>query len=143
MKRIFILISFIAFASCSSDDDAGNVNTNEFEHIKSTLPQGEWKISKFIDIETDKTSAFESFVFTFNEDGSVTAQNDLFTENGIWAYDNTSNNAEELVLQFSEQVPFDEINDDYDIVSVSNSTVELADESGENGEIEILTFTKL
>ncbi|SRR5690606_29952007 len=143
MKRIFLLIIFIVFASCSSDDDAGNVNTTEFENIKSTLPQGEWKISKFIDIETDKTSAFESFVFTFNEDGSVTAQNDLFTENGIWAYDNTSSNTEELVLQFSEQVPFDEINDDYDIVSVSNSTVELADESGENGEIEILTFTKL
>ncbi|MDN3724109.1 hypothetical protein QRD02_06915 [Aequorivita sp. SDUM287046] len=143
MKKILILLAIVTFVSCSSDDDSGNVNTNEFEQIKTTLPQGEWKVSKLIDGNSDHTVDFESFVFTFNEDGTVRAQNDLFTENGIWAYDNSSSNREELVLQFSEQTPFDEINDDYDIVSVSNSTIELSDESGDNGEIELLTFTKL
>jgi hypothetical protein len=48
-----------------------------------------------------------------------------------------------LVLQFSEQTPFDEINDDWDIVSVSNSKIELSDISGGNGDMEYLTFTKL
>lgn len=128
--------------ACSSDDDAGNVNTNEFETIKTTLPQGDWKITKLLDGQSDHTSDFESFVFNFNEDGTVKAQNDLFTENGTWAYDN-SDSEEELVLQFSEQTPFDEINDDWDIVSVSNSKIELSDISGGNGDMEYLTFTKL
>ena len=143
MKRILILLAIVVFASCSSDDDAGNVNTNEFEQIKTTLTQGEWMVSKLIDGQSDHTIDFESFVFTFREDGTVSAQNDLFTENGTWAYDNSSSSSEELVLQFSETTPFDEINDDWDIVSVTNSKIELSDVSGGNGDVELLTFTKL
>ncbi|MBG42623.1 MAG: hypothetical protein CL530_01500 [Aequorivita sp.] len=143
MKKLFIVLAITVFAACSSDDDSGNVNTNEFENIKTTLPQGEWEVSKLIDGQSDHTSDFESFVFTFKEDGTVRAQNDLFTENGTWAYDNSSSSNEELILQFSEQTPFDQINDDWDIVSVTNSTIELSDVSGGNGDIELLTFTKL
>lgn len=143
MKRILILLAVVVIASCSSDDDSGNANTNEFEEIKTTLPQGEWMVSKLIDGQSDHTTDFESFVFSFGEDGSVVAQNDLFTENGTWTYDNSSNNGEELVLQFSETTPFDEINDDWNIVSVSNSKIELSDVSGGNGDVKLLTFTKL
>ncbi|MDP2685984.1 MAG: hypothetical protein Q8O62_02110 [Aequorivita sp.] len=143
MKKILILITAIVFAACSSDDDSGDANTNEFEQIETTLPQGQWKVSKLIDGQSDHTADFQSFVFTFKVDGTVTAQNDLFTENGTWAYDNSSSSSEELVLQFGETNPFDEINDDWDIVSVSNTKIELSDVSGGNGDIELLTFTKL
>ena len=143
MKKLFIVLAISVFGACSSDDDSGNVNTNEFENIKTTLPQGEWKVSKLIDGQSDHTADFESFVFNFNGDGTVVAQNDLFTENGTWAYDNSSSSGEELILQFSERTPFDQINDDWDIVSVTNSTIELSDISGGDGDIELLTFTKL
>lgn len=143
MKKILILITAIVFAACSSDDDSGDVNTNEFEQIETTLPQGQWKVSKLIDGQSDHTADFQSFVFTFKVDGTVTAQNDLFTENGTWAYDNSSSSSEELVLQFGETTPFNKINDDWDIVSQSNTKIELSDVSGGNGDIELLTFTKL
>jgi len=142
MKKILILLTAIVFASCSSDDDSGDANTNEFEQIETTLPQGQWEISKLIDGQSDHTAAFESFVFTFKVDGTATAQNDLFTENGTWAYDNSSS-SEELVLQFGATTPFDKINDDWDIVSQSSTKIELSDESGGDGDIELLTFTKL
>jgi hypothetical protein len=129
--------------SCSSDDDSGDVVTNEFENIKTTLPQGQWKISKLIDGTSDYTAEFESFAFTFSEDGTVIAQNDILSEPGTWAYDNTSSSSEELVLQFSEMDPFDELNDDWDIVSVSSAKIELMDISGGDGDTELLTFTKL
>jgi hypothetical protein len=143
MRKILILLTIAVFASCSSDDDSGDANTNEFEQIETTLPQGEWEVSKLINGQSDHTTDFESFVFTFNEDGTVVAQNDLFTENGTWAYDNSSSSEEELVLQFGQMTPFDRLNDDWDIVSVTNSTIELSDVSGGNGDIELLTFTKL
>lgn len=143
MKKILILITAIVFASCNSDDDSGDANTNEFEQIETTLPQGQWKISKLIDGQSDDTADFQSFAFTFNVDGTATAQNDLFTENGTWAYDNSSSSSEELILQFGQTTPFDKINDDWDIVSVSNTKIELSDVSGGNGDIELLTFTKL
>ncbi len=143
MKKLLILFAVITVAACSSNDDSGDANTNEFEDIKTTLPQGQWKVSTLIDGESDHTASFDSFVFTFNEDGTAIAQNDLFAENGTWAYDNSSSSSEELVLQFSETTPFDEINDDWNIVSVSSSKIELSDISGGDGDIELLTFTKL
>lgn len=142
MKKIFLLVAVVIFASCSSDDDSGNANTSEFEQIKTTLPQGEWEISTFNDKGSDKTETFESFKFTFNKDGSVEAQNDLLTEVGTWNYDNTSGKTEKLVLKFGKLNPFNEITDDWDIISVTNSKVELSDEDGK-GEIKLLTFTKL
>lgn len=143
MKKILILFTAIAFASCSSDDDAGDANTSEFENIKTTVTQGEWKVTKLVDGQSDHTVEFESYVFNFNEDGTVLAQNDLLSEPGTWAYDNSSSSGEEFVLQFSETPPFDEINDDWDIVSVTNSKIELKDISGGDGDLELLTFTKL
>ncbi|MAP80846.1 MAG: hypothetical protein CL526_07130 [Aequorivita sp.] len=144
MKKILILALTVIIASaCSSSDDAGDVNTSEFEEITTILPQGKWFISRLIDGNSDKTSEFESFDFTFNTDGTVKAQNNLFTENGTWNYDNSSSDDEELVLQFGNTTPFDEINDDWEIVSISNSQIELSDISGGDGDLELLTFTKL
>ena len=143
MKRIFLLLAIVVFASCSSDDDAGDAYTSKFENIKTTLPVGQWKISTFIDGQTDKTSVFESFVFTFNEDGSAVGTTDLFSVTGTWAYDNTSSTSEKLVLLFGETEPFPEINNNWDIISVGNSKVELADDNNGDGETELLTFTKL
>ncbi|MGO3184020.1 MAG: hypothetical protein ACTIJ9_14435 [Aequorivita sp.] len=143
MKKILVLLAIVVFASCSSDDDSGDAYTSEFEHIKTTLPQGEWMISTLIDGEEDKTIDFESFVFTFNEDGTVEGVTDLFSEAGTWTYDNTSSSSEKLIIEFDNIDPFNEINDDWDIVSVSNSKVELIDDDNENGGSELLTFTKL
>jgi len=142
MKRLFIVAAIVIFASCSSDDDSGDVNTSEFEQVKTTLPQGKWKVSTFNDNGIDKSEEFESFKFTFNKDGSVEAQNDLLTELGTWNYDNTSSSSEKLNLKFGEINPFDEISDDWNIISVTNSKVELSDDDG-NGDIELLTFIKL
>ena len=142
MKKIFLLLAVIIFASCSSGDDAGDAYTSEFEQIKITLPEGQWMVSTFIDGQIDKTSAFESFDFTFNADGTVIGKTDLFSKSGTWAYDNTSTTSENLVLLFGDTDPFPALNGNWKIVSLSNSKVELSDDK-ENGETELLTFTKL
>ncbi len=63
--------------------------TTNFKNIETILPQGTWEVSSYFEGNTDRTMDFESFVFTFNEDGTVIAQNDLFTENGTWEYQNS------------------------------------------------------
>ena len=143
MKKLVLILAVITMFACQSGDDSGNVQTNEFETIKTILPQGDWKITTLIDGTSDYTAQFESFAFTFNADGTVVAVNDILSEPGTWAYDNSSSSGEELILQFSTMDPFDELNDDWDIVSISSSKIELMDVSGGNGETELLTFTKL
>lgn len=143
MKKLIIISSIIAFISCSSKDDAGNVVTNEFERITTILPQGTWKITKLLDNTDDYTMDFESFVFTFNEDGTVAGENDLFTEVGNWLYRSTSQDGEQLILEFNDVTPFAEITDDWTIVSVTNSQIELNDYGDIEGTTNFLVFTKL
>ena len=142
MKNILILVGFVIFASCSSDDSKED-QFGQFEDIKLILPQGEWKVGKFLKDEVDKTANFESFVFTFNSDGNVLAQNDLFSEKGTWLYVNEVENQEILVLTFSQIEPFEDINEDWQIVSISPSKIELIDKGSNPQDTKLLSFLKL
>jgi hypothetical protein len=144
MKKLILLLSILTLMSCSSDDDSGDVHTSVYKDIVTILPQGNWEVTTYIDDGEDKTIAFDTFVFTFKEDNSVIAKNDLFTETGTWAYQNGNNsddNDEELILQFNQTTPFDEISDDWEILSVNNVKVELKDDSG--NDVDLLTFEKM
>lgn len=143
MKNLILLFSIITLASCSSDDAPGDVITNEFERIKIVLPQGSWKVSTLVDGNDDNTMAFESFIFTFNEDGTVVSETDLYAETGQWSYRSTSQDGEQLILEFSNTTPFEEITDDWTIVSVTNSQVELSDDGDVEGDTNFLVFKKI
>ncbi len=143
MKKLILIFAVALLASCSSDDDAGDVISNEFEQIKTILPQGTWEVSKFIKDNIDKTADFESFIFTFDVNGKVVGKNDLFSEQGTWAYKTTAEEGEELVLQFNPVAPFDEISNHWDIVSVSGNKVELSDVGNGSDDTELLIFSKL
>lgn len=143
MRNILLLLSTIIFISCSSDDDAGDVITNEFKQIEIILPQSDWRVSEYFSNGTDQTIEFESFDFTFTEDGTVEVQNDLFTEVGTWNYVSTAEAGEQLLLQFSQTAtPFDKLSKNWTILSLSISNIELSTVDA-NGEIDRLTFTKL
>ena len=143
MKNIVLLFATFLFISCSSDDDAGNVITNEFEQIEITLPQHDWVVSDFTINGESHAIEFESFTFHFKADETVEAQNDLYTETGTWNYKSTAENGEQLVIRFLPATPpFDKISKDWTIVSLSISTIELSFVNS-NQEIELLTFSAL
>ncbi len=147
MKKLLFILSITILASCSSNDDSGDVNDDQFQNIETILPQGTWEVSSYFEGNTDRTMDFESFVFTFDQDNTLKAKNDLFTENGTWEYQNSESNPdgndERLLLEFGGTTPFDLITEDWGIISVSSTKVELSVASGNNGKAELLTFSKL
>ena len=46
---------------------------------------GTWVISSFIESGTDETNDFTGYVFTFNSDGSLVADNGTMTVSGTWS----------------------------------------------------------
>lgn len=140
-KLLFILSIFLVFA-CNSDDDAGDVITNEFEQINVILPQGIWKVAYFNDNNTNLTEDFESFEFTFHEDGTVVGKTDLFSETGFWFYESTSEKGEQLILNFPGTTPFDLITYPWTIVSLNVSKVELMFKPSGEDATKLLTFEK-
>jgi hypothetical protein len=157
-NRIFysflIMLSFSLMSStCSSDDDgSSNDNSQEIIEIENTAESGTWIISSYVDSGQDETNDFNGYVFTFAANGTVTATNGTTTYNGTWSVSDSSNSGDDsssdddIDFNLSFPVPdtddFEDLNDDWDIVSYSTTTISLIDISGGNGGTDTLVFQK-
>lgn len=145
---LFILIAS-GLSSCSSDDSANNVGNNPTPIINA-LNSGNWRITKLIDSGEDETNDYINYVFNFGTNNVLTATN-TNTYSGIWSVTNDSNDDDnpsndlDFNIIFTSPAPInfiDDLSDDWDILTYSNTKIELIDVSGGNGGTDYLTFEK-
>lgn len=122
-----------------SDNQGGETNPLE---IADVIIVGKWVVASYINAEKDETVNFNGFELGFTADGKVTATKGDDVLNGTWSTA-INDGIEKLVLDFGEQLPFDEFNDDWDIIEVKEARIELKDVSGGDGSISKLAFEKL
>lgn len=150
---VILMLSFsLLSTTCSSDDDNNNGNSQEIAQIVSTVESGTWRIISYIDSGQDETNDFIGYDFTFANNGTLTADNGTDTINGTWSVTDDSNSSNssnsESDIDFNIQFPvpessdFEDLNDDWDIVSYNNTTISLIDISGGNGGTDTLVFQK-
>jgi hypothetical protein len=137
--KIFLVISLLV--SCKKDDNKTK------SQIENNVQNGIWKITKFTDSGTDETVHFTGYNFTFKESGVLNANNGSMNYDGTWSIlDNNSNDDSQSDLDFNINFnltnDFEDLNDNWDIVSQSSSKIELTDVSGGNGGTDYLTFEK-
>lgn len=113
-------------------------NGNGGSDLSTVLVDGSWIVSSYLDDGNDQTNDYSAFTFSFAADGSATANNGSVT-NGTWSAQNGDN---KLVLDFGATIPLDEFNDDWDVIAVSDTQIELRDVSGGDGTTDTLIFTK-
>jgi hypothetical protein len=148
-----VMLSFSLMSStCSSDDDDGGLNDNsqQISQIENIVESGTWRITNFIDSGENETSDFTGYDFLFNSDGSLIATNGTDTLDGTWSItedsSSSSSNADDIDFNIFFPVPdtsdFEDLNDDWDIISSTSTKIELIDISGGNGGTDNLTFEK-
>ncbi|RMA57051.1 hypothetical protein [Ulvibacter antarcticus] len=147
-----VVTCFMVFAACSKDNNSDS-NSDTAVQLTSIARTGNWQITYFYDTDHEETGNFSGYSFTFKEDGSVVAVNGNTTVTGTWSIstgsgsssddDGSSSNDIDFNLFFSSPADFDELSDDWDIVSYSDSKIELIDVSGGNGGTDYLTFEKI
>ncbi|WP_323789161.1 hypothetical protein [Psychroserpens sp.] len=160
MKKVFnlgllLMLSFSLMSSmCTNDDDGGNPNNNTLQiaEIVSTAQSGAWRITNFNDSGQNETSDFNDYDFSFNSDGSLVVTNGSNTVTGSWSVTDDSNSNDDsssdddidfnIFFPVPESNDFEDLNDDWDIVSTSSTKIELIDVSGGNGGTDMLTFEK-
>lgn len=144
MKSKIILSILVAsvFFACNKDKKA-------MKQIDKNIVEGTWRISSFIDSGDDETYEYSNYTFTFSDNGTVNATNGSSTISGSWNTSNSSSNDDSssdlhFNLNFSvdDSHPFDDLIDDWDVTSQSESKLELKDVSGGNGGTDILIFVK-
>jgi len=144
----FGFLCLLLFMSCSNDDDSSS-NNNVQNDIESHVQSGTWRISNFVDSGADETSDFTGYNFTFESSGILNANNGSNDFNGTWSVTNNDSNDDspddndlDFNINFNLTNDFEDLNDDWDIVSQSANKIELTDVSGGNGGTDFLTFEK-
>jgi hypothetical protein len=147
-RKIVVLSSlFMVFIVFSCKKDKNKTSNNTQTQIQTNVNTGSWRITKFIDSGTDETNHFTDFSFIFNPTGILNANNGVNDYSGSWSItDSNSNDDTQSDLSFNIYFnltnDFEDLNDDWKIVSYSSTKIELTDVSGGNGGTDYLTFEK-
>lgn len=153
MKKIsfyFVLTAtmFMTMASTCSNDDNSTV---DLQPVITAATSGTWRVTYYFDTDSEETSQFSGYNFTFGSGNVLTATNGTNTYTGNWSVsdsnnsdDDSSNSSSDIDFNilFSAPANFAELTDDWDIVSYSATKIELIDISGGNGGTDYLTFEK-
>lgn len=140
----FVLIVLVfAIGGC---EDESSPSQSDINQITEDMTSGTWKITEFIDSGKDETSDFTGYVFTFNSSGSLVATKGSTTYTGDWSVteDSSDDSPEDLDFNifFNLTNQFEDLNDDWDIVSHTSTKIELIDVSGGDGSTDNLTFER-
>lgn len=127
-KKIALFAITLAMLSVSCDKEEVN-NSTEVESTKATVQNGTWRVTTLEDSGEDETADFAGYLFTFAENGQLSATNNNNTLTGTWAIRNDREDDVEFIINFPvpETSIFDDLNEDWDIVSVTDTRIELID----------------
>ena len=156
MKRSFNLsimllltISLMSMQCSSDDENSPNDNSAEIQNVVNSVQTGNWVITYFFDTDSDETSNYTGYEFTFGTNGVLTASNGTNTYTGTWSVsdgnsndDSSSDDDIDFNILFVSPPNFEELSDDWDIVSYTSTKIQLTDVSGGNGGTDFLTFEK-
>lgn len=154
MKNVLMMAMVVAgLVAC--DDNSNDTNPNvqaQVSEVESVAKNGEWVVTYFWDTDSDETGDFSGYSFVFGADGTVTATKNTTTVNGQWSItgDNSSDDDDDndefddvdFNLAFSTPSSFEELTEDWHIISISATKIELTHVSGGNGGTDFLTFEK-
>lgn len=147
LKLMLACTLITVLLSCSSDDDNSPVNTDTSQ-IVSAAQSGTWSITSFVDSGNDETNHFTGYAFTFGSNGVLTAVNGDTTVTGTWSVTTDDSNDDnpsgdvDFNIAFASPADFVDLTDDWDIVTVTSTTISLIDVSGGNGGTDTLVFQK-
>jgi hypothetical protein len=143
---IFLFVLSFGMISCSENGES-DPDLLSIPQIENIMISGNWRITKFIDSGKDETNHFTGYDFIFNENGVLTSNNGANTYEGIWSISDSNSSDDspddmDFNILFNLTNDFEDLNDDWDILSVTSSKIELVDVSGGNGGTDFLTFEK-
>lgn len=124
-----------------------NGTDGDVVEIRSIMLDGEWVVAQYQEDGMDITQEFEGYDFNFQPEHLVTVSTNmdpLF--NGLWRVLRNYEGELKVYLNFGDDVPFGELTDAWDLVSITADRIELKDwsEDPETGAVtsDILVFER-
>ncbi len=105
--------------------------------VENIIQDGQWFVASYLDEGDDETSDYAGYTITFNNVGSVTATNGTNTNYGTWSVTGTTGSLE-LLLDFGTDEPFEDINEDWDIIEALTNKITLQHISSGGGVYDLI-----
>jgi len=149
-NRMFVLLALFFIAACDEDDN--NKSNGKVSEAKTTAITGQWEVTYFFDTDSDETDNFTGYVFEFGSDDKVRATKGSNTVSGSWSVtsddsgdDNSNGDFEDVDFNISFATPpdFEELSEDWEIISLTSTKIELRHVSGGNGGTDFLTLKRV
>lgn len=109
--------------------------------LETVLTTDSWFVFYFFDDE-DETYEYAGFEFFFNPGGEATASDGSTNIAGSWSVTTSSDGQLKLNLDFGDDDPFDELEEDWKVMEFTNELIRLFDVSGGDGTTDYLTFSR-
>ncbi len=109
---------------CASNETDGDV-----VEIMNTLMAGDWVVAQYSDDGNDETADFNGYDFTFGMDNGLSVSTNMDPlKNGTWRVVRDSDGQLEVYLNLGDDGDvFSELTDDWDLVSITETRLELKD----------------
>ncbi|MFD2200857.1 hypothetical protein [Shivajiella indica] len=138
LNLVLVTICLIMTSTILSCDDNSNSSPDNSAPI---LKDGTWIITNFNEDNQDNTNYFTGYSFDFQDAGVVKASSGSNVISGTWIIRKDSGKTK-LDLNFGNVPKFEELNEDWEIITQSPTKMDLKDVSGGDGDISYLTFEK-
>jgi len=137
--HMLVAAIMITSAACSKTDDSAN-GTDLSLTVKKEIITDTWVVSSYVDKGKNETSNYTGYLFTFSDNGTLTANVSGTSFTGTWSIgsddspgDDSGNHSSvddnKLVLTISGNYQMDELTDDFLIVSISETEIVLKDDN--------------
>ena len=110
--------------------------------VTDNTTSGTWRVTLFQEDGSNQTSNFNGYNFSINSNGTIVAVNGSTTKNGNWSTYSDSGSTKFDIVFLDSNGPFEEISEDWRVLSSTASKLELKHVSGGDGSIDLLTFEK-
>ena len=151
-KELFGLLIILFIAACDDGDDDKKSSNANITEVQNTAVNGQWRVTYFFDTDSEETDNFNGYVFEFDADNNLTATNGSNNFSGSWSVTDDdsgddSNHGDfddiDFNIAFATPPNFEELSEDWEIISLTSTKIELRHVSGGNGGTDLLTFEKV
>ena len=136
------------------DKNADNKDQNaaKITEVENRAINGQqWRVTNYTHENLDNTASFSGYIFEFDSNSLLTVTNGSDNFSGTWSVtandggdDNKSEfNDVDFNLAFINPPMFVELTEDWEILSLTDSKIELRHSSGGNNRMDLLTFEKI
>lgn len=144
LKFLAILLFVITSTLSCSKDDKTIAQGITAAQVNNIITVGTWNVTLYDEAGTIETTVFTGYSFVFNAKGTLVATDTPTIKEGTWN-STTESGSVKIPINFVEETKgsFKSISEDWIVLTVIDTKIELKHTSSEDGSIDLLTFEKI